>query len=278
MFNLVKESVRLVNVNPRNEKHGDEDVLACDLSLEAKLHNAVLLKFSPTLRDALYTTDPGATADMINPDHAPKLRNPQMGKINWALDLKNVRFSVFADGTNDEEIIFTDTKCKKFTLICQEGGTVVVGFQIQVSAPDEEHVTKLLFLLNKMLKVSLDVGDQDESDEGDDDSAGGNPDAPDDLLSHAQSDDDGSDDNNDDGTGDEHLAGGAEGDHDELYERATAFVRGRSGVSITVLKREFKCSQLVAARMLVNMQAEGIVGEAAGNGVREVFALPAATA
>ena len=34
MFSLDRKTVKLVNVNPRAEKHGDENALACDLKFE----------------------------------------------------------------------------------------------------------------------------------------------------------------------------------------------------------------------------------------------------
>lgn len=170
MFSLVKESVRLVNVNLRKERHGDEKVLAVDLKFEAKMHNSVLLKFSETLRDDWYMKDPGAQEDLINPDHLPKLKHPEAhaNANKWALEMRNVRFSVYEDGTNDEDIIFTGCKASNFTLQGQEGGTVVVGFRVQAAAPTKEEVAELAFLIDEILKVNLEVIEEDEKDKPND--------------------------------------------------------------------------------------------------------------
>lgn len=268
MFGLHKESLRLADVNPRKEIHGDEKVLAVDLKLEFETSNAVLLKFSPTLRDALYTQDPGATIDMIDPSHAPTLRNPQMGEIKWALEMPFVRFSVFVDGTNDEDIVFIAAKCNNFRFTCKEGGTVIVTCRVQKSEPLEVDVTKLLFLMDKQIKVSLEAEDEPEDygdgEEGKAEFQQGEVD----LLTSSQAGDEQSD------TGPASETELAD-QYDALYTKAVTFVRDLNKVSISIVKRELKIDALVATRMLEQMEEEQIVGPAAGNGLRDVIAVTA---
>lgn len=293
MFYLVNETVRLVNVNLRKERHGDSKVLACDLKFEAKLHNSVLNKLSPGLKDSMYTQDPGATVDMINPDHAPKLRHPEASAIKLAVDLHNVRLGVLEDGTNNEDMIFTGSKCNRFTTLSQEGGTVVVGFCVQITAPTKRDIGELGFLIDEMMKVNLEVEAQEELKESESEDDGERPGNVVDMFPASGAQDEGGDQSQADDEGDprtpEELAHDEaarkvamgiteDQEYNELYEKAAAFARGRSNVSTSVIKREFKISQLEAVRLLDQMESEGIVGEAAGNGVREVFALPAATA
>jgi hypothetical protein len=266
MFNLIKENVKLSNVNARTEPHGDEDVLAVDLSLEFETANAVLLKFSPTLRDALYTQDPGATRDMINPEHAPCLRNPQMGEIKWALEMPYVRFSIFADGTNDEEIIFSEAKCNKFHFICKEGGSVLVKFRIQKSSPLEPEVTKLLFLMNKMIKVSLEAEEEpeytgDAPDTSSSEAKGDQPDATDLFIKGAADQSSGAADSND--------------EFDFLYERAKEFVIHLNKASISMLKRELKTTPAIATRILDKLVDVGIVSEPNDQGMYDVLPVTA---
>jgi hypothetical protein len=91
--------------------------------------------------------------DLINPDHAPKLRNPLMGPIKWNLEMPSVQFRIHHGEDDADDIVFSGAKASKFQFLCQEGGTVAVDFRIQVSEPDEEEVTKLLFMLNKSVNV-----------------------------------------------------------------------------------------------------------------------------
>lgn len=264
MFTLNNESVRLVNINTRTEKHGDDDVLACDIKLSTNQANAILLKFSDSLKDALYTKDEGAVEDLINPDHAPKLRNPLMGPIKWNLEMPSVQFRIHHGENDDDDIVFSGAKASKFQFLCQEGGTVAVDFRIQVSEPDEEEVTKLLFMLNKSVKVSLinEVEAPDESDDVGTDTGAG-PDLLSDLPTFPAED-----------AGLKSETEHAD-EYDSLYNDAVTFVKGLNKASISMVKRELKISQLVAARILVQMEEEGIVGPAAGNGLRDVLGIAA---
>jgi hypothetical protein len=267
MFSLNKESLNLANVNLRKEIHGEEKVLAVDLKLELETSNAVLLKFSPTLRDALYTQDPGATQDLINPDHAPTLRNPQMGEIKWALEMSFVRFSVFADGTNEEEIVFQGAKCNSFRFNCKEGGTTMVTFRIQKSEPLELDVTKLVFLMGKSIKVSLEAEDEPEDYSGPDPKPGNVSD----MFSES---DDGGDGQQDDGAGGDPglLTESQQADADEaVYAKAAGFVKGLNRASVSMLKRELKVTALVANRLLEQLEANGIIGPADTKGLHDVL-------
>jgi hypothetical protein len=54
MFELLNQSAKIAHVNLREEKHGEEDVLACDLKIETKMSNTFLSKLQPGLRESLY--------------------------------------------------------------------------------------------------------------------------------------------------------------------------------------------------------------------------------
>jgi hypothetical protein len=269
MFSLNKESLNLANVNLRKEMHGEEQVLAVDLKLEFETSNAVLKKFSATLLDALYTQDPGAARDMINPDHAPTLRNPQMGEIKWALEMPFVRFGVFADGTNEEEIVFSAAKCNHFRFVCKEGGTVLLTFRIQKSEPMEMDVTKLVFLMGKSIKVSLEPEDEPEEVHAEFDRGTGG------LFIDIDSDADG---DSGDATHDEGSTGNTApeleptGDADDpRYQEAVAFVRELNKAKPSILVRNLKIGAPRATVMLQTMEAEGIVGPEDSKGSRDVL-------
>lgn len=191
MFELQKELVKISNITNRIEFHGDDEKTAHDIKIEARLHNSVLLKLSPTLKDALYTKDPGATEDMINPDHAPKLRNPEMQPFNWDHKLPKVEFRIHHGERDEDDIVFQATKVKKLLSIApQEGGTVALTWTVQVVQEDEMQGARLLSTLNKTVKISM-VIDENALDDDDDDSDGEHPDNVHDLFpAQGQSDQD----------------------------------------------------------------------------------------
>jgi hypothetical protein len=205
--------------------------------------------------------------DMINPDHAPTLRNPQMGQISWELEMPAVRFSVFADGTNEEDIVFPEAKCNKFRFTCKEGGTVLVGFRIQTSRPLEMDVTKLLFLMDKSIKVSLQEVEQENYSGEDPDTSDVEHEGPDLLGGDA----DGAAFAADAPVGETEQADV----YDALYDQVKLFIADLNKVSLSILKRQLKLEGLIASRILKQLVEEGLVGEPNGQGMYDVLGVTA---
>jgi hypothetical protein len=270
MFTLNNETVRLANINTRTEKHGEDDVLACDIKLEFKTANAVLSKFSESLKEVLYTKDEGAVEDLIHPDHAPKLRNPLMGPIRWNLEMPSVQFRIHHGETDADDIVFSGAKCNKFQFLCQEGGTVVTDFRIQVSEPDEEAVTKLLFMLNQAIKVSL----FDEAPQVEDQQQDAGAEKPNNVVDLF--DGSGAPAGDEAGTGGDGTTADEADDQpgdepDPMYGQAVEFVRGCNKVSITTLQRGLRVGYNRAARLVEQLEAEGVISAADSSGKREVL-------
>lgn len=70
------------------------------------------------------------------------------------------------------------------------------------------------------------------------------------------------------------MDGGAEGDGDELYEQAVEIVVLNRQASISMLQRKLRVGYNRAARMIEQMEAEGIVGPSDGVKQREVLLDP----
>lgn len=56
-FQLEEQTATLVHINPRPEKHGEENVPAADLKISVTDSNHLLSMFHPTLRGMLYKAD-----------------------------------------------------------------------------------------------------------------------------------------------------------------------------------------------------------------------------
>jgi S-DNA-T family DNA segregation ATPase FtsK/SpoIIIE len=65
-----------------------------------------------------------------------------------------------------------------------------------------------------------------------------------------------------------------EGEADELYDEAVAFVTQARRVSISSVQRRFKVGYNRAARLVEDMERAGVVGPIESNGAREVLAPP----
>ncbi len=68
------------------------------------------------------------------------------------------------------------------------------------------------------------------------------------------------------------LATAAEDEHDEMYDRAVAIVTETKQASISMIQRRLRVGYNRAARMIEQMEREGVVGPADGARPREVYA------
>lgn len=145
-FSLKAAKVRLVHKNERLEKHGEDEVLACDLDFEYDTSNSVLSEFHPDLRSAMYKRPDDSQGELHeDPDHLTALRVPELGgHIKFAAALEKAEL-VFLKGTK-KHLVFPEAKVHKFSFDCKDGGTVIVRFQGQVH-PDEGQSGKLSGLL-----------------------------------------------------------------------------------------------------------------------------------
>ena len=81
-FKLKKQKCQVTHLNVRDEKHGDDMVLAEDIKIEADVPNKFLDELSPGLRAALFTKEGDPQVD-IDKDHLTMLRFPQIAPLKW---------------------------------------------------------------------------------------------------------------------------------------------------------------------------------------------------
>lgn len=163
MFDLDHQLIKVTNVNARTEKHGEDNVLALDLQIEARMSNDALSMFSPTLKNAFYFRDESIQGELIDDKtHAPNLRNPLIGTIKYGAEFDHMQVRIHHGVRDEDDIVFSDAKVDKFKFICQEGGTVVIAFRAQVH-PTEKDAAKLLTLIQSEVHVSVisEVSDTD---------------------------------------------------------------------------------------------------------------------
>ncbi len=65
-FSLNESKVKIVDVNPRAELHGEDPKPACDIKLTTILPNDVLAEFHPSLKSAFYFFDESKKADLAD--------------------------------------------------------------------------------------------------------------------------------------------------------------------------------------------------------------------
>src|SRR3990167_6594695 len=80
-FTLTRQSSKVVHLNVREEKHGEESVVAVDVKVQADIGNDFLDALAHGLRAALYAAEGGQLAGVEEP--LSVLRFPQIEPIHW---------------------------------------------------------------------------------------------------------------------------------------------------------------------------------------------------
>lgn len=157
MFNLDNALVRIANVNPRAEKHGDENKLACDLKIEVKAPNSVLDAFHKDLRKALYRKPAsGEQQDLIEgAEGLTAVKFPRVGELRWDEDFPGYDIKIGAPGLGlIEPLELVDVTVKKLAFEPLEGGSVAITFNV-ICHPDSDEIGQLCQLIQEEAEVTL---------------------------------------------------------------------------------------------------------------------------
>lgn len=274
LLQLIKENFKLTNLNVRTERHGDEEVGAADINFEADVANNYLTKFSDDLRECLYKQDSKSTADMLNPDFAPNLRNPKMGPIAWDLTINNGTLELHDD--DDLGYFHCGTvKAGKFVFTCKEGGTVHLKYRVQISEPSPQLIAVLYQLQGKVVKISL-IQEAAVELPATQHNGEGNPnvlplfgDKPESEPEHEQTDEE--------READEEARLKAQGIDDAIefdlaYAQAVELLNSSNNVSVSIISRQLKVENDIAMRILAKLEDENLIGEESETGLHEVKA------
>jgi hypothetical protein len=155
MFEL-KQLVKLANVNPRAELHGEDPKPAFDLKIEATCPSTVLVAFHPELRQHLFKKDenPDLADQATDGDGMTVLRYPKMGAIKWDWEGAGYTATVDYGLGGESNIVLRDCKVDHFKIEAQNGGSVVITFRI-IAHPESEDVGKLCEFIQRDIELVL---------------------------------------------------------------------------------------------------------------------------
>ncbi len=158
---LKRQTVKVAHLNVREEKHGEEPVLAVDIKLTADMRNDFLEDLGEGLKAALYRPDEEQLAGVEVPMSI--LRFPALKIGGWGVLLPNVALTLHGAKKADD-LVFEGKIQKAVGLDPKEGGTVEVALQIQVN-PTPEELGRLSSLLGHATKVSVKPGEAPADEE-----------------------------------------------------------------------------------------------------------------
>lgn len=155
MFEL-DQTVKLANVNPRAEKHGEDTKPALDLKIEAMCPSTALIHFHSELRQHLFKKDenPDLVDQVTEGDSLTQLRYPKMGAIKWDWEAAGYTAEVDYGLGGESNIVLGDVKVDHFTFEPQNGGSVAITFRMTVHA-DADDVGKLCEFIQRDIELKL---------------------------------------------------------------------------------------------------------------------------
>ena len=169
MIEIIKTQALVRDVNLRAEIHGDETVVATDISLEFSVSNQKLKLLDPGLLASLYKLGPNADSSSqesldIEEGHLPHLRYPHLTKFPWAYEGEGYEFQLINDSLHGDQVIsIPDCKLKRITVELQDGGTIKLRCQVQ-GHPSTDVIGELCDYIKAKVPVSLIPPKVDEDD------------------------------------------------------------------------------------------------------------------
>lgn len=165
MFELT-QTVKLANVNPRAEMHGEDPKPAFDLKIEATCPSAVLIHFHNELRQHLFMkdTNPDLVDQLDDADALTVLRYPKMGALKWDWEGTGYTATVDYGLGGESNIVLNDCKVDHFKFEPQNGGSVLVSFRV-IAHPESEDVGKLCEFMQRDIDLVLTAPEAKTADD-----------------------------------------------------------------------------------------------------------------
>lgn len=172
MIELNRHPVKILHLNVRTEKHGEDEVNALDIKIGFSVPNASLEYLADGLRRAMYEADddPNMAVPGTDEDHLTHVRFPQFGKQKWAGEWDDVGLTFhLGNGRGKGDLLFANATFGQLSVDPQEGGLVACVARAQV-LPSPDEITKLVGLLKHEIPATLDWsnavdGDADEEED-----------------------------------------------------------------------------------------------------------------
>ncbi|MGO4326768.1 hypothetical protein AB4Z48_18235 [Cupriavidus sp. 2TAF22] len=162
MLELENQLTKILHINTRNEKHGDDNVLGVDLKLQARVSNDLLAQFSPTLKASFYHKEESVQGSLVtDAGYLPNLKNPALGTVKWDGNWEHQKLTILSGVRAEDDIELDDAKVNKLSFDFQEGGTVFINFRVQAH-PDETTTARILQLLGQEVHMSLSYDEPEE--------------------------------------------------------------------------------------------------------------------
>lgn len=153
-FQLEKQRATLIHLNPRAEKHGEENEPAADLKISVTDTNSLLAMFHPTLRSMFYKQD--ESEGQLEGMDALTVRRfgplIERVRLDFALKGADVTIGFGLGGASDVDLSTVDVD--SFVLTLMEGGSVGMTFRVK-ARPSSEQIKRLYEIMGGEIDITV---------------------------------------------------------------------------------------------------------------------------
>jgi hypothetical protein len=161
MFEFKRKDVLVAHINIRDEKHGEESVLAVDLKIKADMPNTMFDTLAPGLLTAIYAATE-EQEEMFEGAPRTRLRFGPMGPITWSTGVAEGKIT-FHRVTREVSLVGV---VKQIKMVPKDGGTVECVFTVQ-STPDPDVVGQLSAMLGIDQEATFELIKPEQQKPGD---------------------------------------------------------------------------------------------------------------
>lgn len=157
---------KLLSLNVRTENHGDGLQRAVDLKCLLALPNTSLDQLDPALLDMIFKPVPvdgdagqatQTELDGVAPITSKPLLRSHRIKFPMALDVEYSGYQLTVDRGlgGSSNLTLLEVMLNKVTVNCKEGGTVEIGFRLQISNVGDEVIGRLSSYIKSDMHIAL---------------------------------------------------------------------------------------------------------------------------
>lgn len=165
MFALTNTPAKLSSFNPRAEKHGDENVPACDLKFEISAHSSLLDALDKSYRPFLFRKPAlGEQNDML--DELSVLDKPKLKPLKLDEEFPGYKLAIAKGSGLVEPMNLSEVELSTFEIKPIQGGSVSLSFSAACH-PSEGQAGLLYTLVQNQCEITLEPPSIVDAPQGD---------------------------------------------------------------------------------------------------------------
>lgn len=154
MLNLTDHSAKLASLNPRAEKHGDDNVPACDLKFETNVGKAEAEALFPGIARMLFRKPAvGEQQNLLGDDNLTQLKYSNLAPLKFDIDLPGYSLAI-ARGMGLAPALQLSGELKRFAVQGIEGGSFGLTFSVTCK-PEPDQVGELYTMQQEDVWLTL---------------------------------------------------------------------------------------------------------------------------